>query len=246
MKKPRIVLFDLETSLIKVTTFSLYNDHIPHDAIEQDWFILSWAWKELDSKTTNAASVLDFKRSSLSDDKGLVTAIRKELETVDVIIGHNAQRFDLRKLNARLIYHGLAPLPNIQIVDTLKEVKKVANMTSNRLDYLSKFLGRKGKTHTSPGLWPKCMAGDKKAMAEMVKYNKQDVIELEAVYKKLLPYMKTHPHIGALTGVGRDSCNKCGSTSFEASNKIRYSATGIAKCQKQCKKCHSYSTFPIK
>ena len=246
MKKPKVCFFDLETSLIKTTTFSLWTERLPHEGIIEDWFILSWAWKMQGEKQVHASSVLDFKRKSLSDDYGLVKSIREELEDVDVLVGHNARKFDIKKLNARLIYHRLSPLPQIQVLDTLTEAKKVAQFTSNRLDYLSKYLVGAGKEHTSPNLWMRCMNGDKKAMKEMVAYNKIDVVRLEEVYDVLLPYMKNHPHLGAMAGHGKESCNKCGSTSFEGGGKLRYTATGVARIQKQCKKCHGYSTFTVK
>ncbi len=221
---------------------------MPHDAILEDWFVLSWAFKELNKGPVRAKSVLDFKRKSLSDDYGLIKSIREELDDVDVLIAHNGDKFDIRKLNARIIFHGLPPLPKIQTIDTLKEIRKVAQMTSNRLDYLSKVFTGEGKIHTSPGLWMKCMNGDAKSMREMVKYNKVDVVRLEGVYNKLLPYMKAHPHIGAMSGQDKNhSCNKCGSTSFTpGQNKERFTAAGGKKLQRQCSKCYSYSTFTVK
>lgn len=227
------------------TTFTLYPEKLPHNGILQDWFMLSWAWKDEGSKTTKAKSVLDFKRKSLSDDYGLVKSIREELDDVDVLIGHNSKEFDIKKLNARLIYHGLPPLPPIHMVDTLKEVKKVAKFTSNRLDYLAKHLTGDKKMETSPDLWMKAMTGDKKAIAEMVKYNKKDVDVLEGVYNKLKPYIKPSVHMGALLGKDKNhTCPKCGHDEFVASSvKTRYSAAGVPREQKQCAKCHGYSTF---
>jgi hypothetical protein len=91
------------------------------------------------------------------------------------------------------------------------------------------------------------MRGDKKAIKEMVSYNKIDVVRNEEVYDIIKPYLKTHPHIGAMHGRDRNhSCPKCGGTTFDSSrNRLRYTASGIAKQQVQCKSCHSYSTFPL-
>lgn len=243
MRKPKCVVFDIETSPFTVASFSLYPDSLNHSNIIQDWFIICASWKELGSKKVEAISI-----TKPGDDKAVVKKLRDVLADADVVIGHNIKKFDLKKLNARMIYHRLPPLPNLQIVDTLTEIKKVAANTSNRLDCLSTLLTGQGKMDTSSGLWLKAMRGDKKAIKEMVAYNKIDVVRNEEVYDIIKPYLKTHPHIGAMHGRDRNhSCPKCGGTSFDSSrNRLRYTAAGIPKQQVQCKSCHSYSTFSLK
>jgi predicted nucleic-acid-binding Zn-ribbon protein len=141
----------------------------------------------------------------------------------------------------------LEPLPSgIVQVDTLKEVKKVAAFTSHRLDYLGMHLLGEGKMETSKNLWMRVIHGDSDAVKEMTLYNKKDVQLLEDVYLKIRPYMKGHPHLGVLHGEERNhSCPKCGSSNMIQS-KVRYSAAGVKKIQKQCNDCHGYSTFTFK
>ena len=94
-------------------------------------------------------------------------------------------------------------------MDTLKVARSQFKMTYNRLDSVAEFLGvaRKDK-HAGFDMWEQCMAGDPKAWAAMVKYNKQDVVVLEAVYNKLLPWDTRHPNV-ALYGDRPDACPKC-------------------------------------
>lgn len=249
MESPKIVLWDIETSGITTTSWNLYPESISHENMLSDWFIISVAWKALGDKKMNVVSVLDdkkrFKRDN-TDDYHVIKTIRAALDDVDILVHHNGNAFDIKSFNSRLIFHKLPPLPKFQMVDTLREIKKVAKFTSHRLDFLGKVLCGEGKKHIESGTWLKAMRGDEKAIKLMVEYNKKDVIVLEKVYNRLLPYMKSHPMIGAMMGVGKHSCNKCGSTEFSPSgNKLRYSATGAQKLQKQCAKCHSYSTFTI-
>jgi DNA polymerase elongation subunit (family B) len=251
MSKPvKVVLWDIETKPAVAAVWTLYPDSIPHDNILSDWSIVSIAWKELGKKTTYCTSVLDdpkrFKKDS-GDDYYVVKKMREVLEDVDVLVGHNSKKFDTKKFNARLIHHGLPPLPSgIQQVDTLQEVKKVATFTSHRLDYLCKTLVGAGKIETHKGLWMRVLKGEKKAVEEMVHYNKGDVTLLEELYLKIRPYMKSHPHMGALDQGDRHmSCPKCGSNELIGS-KIRHTAAGVKKVQKQCKSCHSYSTYQYK
>lgn len=234
-KKIKIILFDIETSLIIATTFTLYPERIPHDGILQDWFILSGAWKELGSKTVQSVSVADFKRTKLDDDYDVVKAIRNGLLDADIVVGHNLDKFDIRKLNTRLIFHGLPPLPKIQTIDTLKVAKKIGQFTSNRLDYLSKYLVGRGKEKTTPDLWMKCMNGDKKSLAEMTHYNKIDVIRLEEVYKKFKPYIPNHPRVSDVNC----SCPNCGGTNVKK-HKPRLRSTGLWYQQYQCSCGHYF------
>lgn len=232
---------------MKVATFSLYDDHISHQNILEDWYIICAAWKYLGKTRISAVNNLEnekrFKKD-FRDDYHVVATLRDVLEDVDVIIGHNQDKFDIKKFNARLIYHRLPPLPKlIHSVDTLKEVRKIAAFSSNRLDYLTKHLCGEGKMGTSSGLWLRVLRGDVAAIVEMTKYNKVDVTRLEELYLRLLPYMKSHPHVGAIGGDNKnESCPKCGSLDLSF-HKPRFTATGIKRIQKQCKSCHSYSTF---
>jgi len=248
--EPKIVLFDIETLPAVAATFSLYPESIPHDNILQDWSIICIAWKFLGKKPIYNSSILDdlkaFKKD-VSNDLVVLKKIREVFEEADIIIGHNSKHFDTRKINARLIFHGLDPLPSgILQLDTLKEIKKIATFTSHRLDYLGKHLLGEGKIETSKGLWLRVLKGDESAVKEMITYNKGDVQLLEELYEKIKPYIKNHPHLGAIGGWDKDeTCPNCGGDSFKTS-KIRYTAAGVKKIQKQCDKCHSYTTFRFK
>ncbi len=249
MSKPKIVLWDIETSGIITTSWNLYPESISHENMLHDWFIISVAWKELGNKKIHSVSLLDDKKrfaKDNNDDYFVIKTVRDMLEDVDILVHHNGNAFDIKSFNSRLIYHNLPPLPKFQMVDTLREVKKVAKFTSHRLDYLGKILCGDGKEKIESGTWLKAMRGDKSAIDKMVSYNKKDVLVLERVYNRILPYMKSHPSVGAMMGLGNQTCNKCGSYSFDSGgNKVRYTAAGIPKMQRKCSKCHSYSTYTM-
>lgn len=248
MAKPNVILFDTETSNMIVATFSLYPESIGHHDIIEDWYMFCVAYKKLGEKKIHSVALTDdpkrFKKDQ-RDDFYVVKTMADIIKDADVIVGHNLKNFDVKKLNTRLIKHGLPPLPKIPVVDTLKEARKIAKFSSNRLDYLGEFFGFGGKVKTSPELWMRALHGDVLAIEEMAKYCKGDVDLLEKIYLKLLPYIETHPHIGVLSGEERFSCNKCGSTKL-IRHKERPTATGLMKIQCQCQKCGSYSTFSEK
>ncbi len=237
----KIILWDIETTPIVTYTWDLWPNSISHDSIVQDWSIICGAWKELGVDKVHTAVI-----KKVGDDKEVVKTLRDAIADADIIIHHNGDKFDLKKLNARIIYHGLDPLPNINTLDTVKEARKVAKFTANRLDYLGKHLVGHGKVHVDYQLWLDVMAGSKKALKEMVDYNVVDVERLEEVYIALRPYMKNHPHAGAIQGWEKNSaCKNCGSTHVKK-NGIRYTRAGVAKQELQCKECHAYSTVTLK
>lgn len=250
MATPKIIIYDIEVIPAICATFTLYPESIHHDNLLQDWSIVCVCWKELGKKTIYSSSVLDdpkrFKKNS-ADDYHVVKKVRDVFEDADILIGHNIRKFDTKKYNSRLISHGLPPLPSgILQLDTLSEIKKVAAFTSHRLDFLGKVLMGEGKIDTPKGLWIKALKGDKKAIQDMTNYCKGDVKLTEDLYLKILPYIRSHPHVGALAGDDRhETCPKCGSDELWQ-NKVRYTAAGVKKIQKQCAKCHGYATFTYK
>lgn len=207
--KEKILFWDVETSESIVKTFSLYNDYIPHGNILNDWFIICGSWKFLGDDRIQSVSLLnDSQRfaNDFKDDYEVVRRLREALLGADVIVHHNGDRFDIKKLNARLIYHRLPPLPTkLTTVDTLKEAKHTFAFSSNRLDYLGKYLGVGQKVKIDADLWSQVLEGRIDAIEEMVEYNKGDVRLLEDVYTIMRPYIR-HPNIAALAANDAGLC----------------------------------------
>ena len=203
--------------------------------IINDWFILCGAYKFLGEDKIHTVSCTK-KELLAKDDKRVVEKIRAVVEESDLIIAHNGDAFDTKKLKARVIKHGLPPLSYVKSIDTLKAARKEFKFTSNRLDAIGDFLGVGRKIANVPGLWDKCEAGSMKHMKMMVEYNKQDVNLLEKVYLKLRPHISNHPDVGLFTDTSCDiSCNACGSIHTHKHG-IRYAKT--KKYQKfLCKNC---------
>lgn len=237
MRKPKILFFDLEiTPMINYTWGMFGNDYIPIDRIVEDWSIICAAWKWHGSTKVHVSKV-----SNIGDDYAVTKAMRDAIAEADVIIAHNGDSFDVKKLNARIIYHKIDPLPKVLQLDTKKEVKKIAAFSSNKLEYLASTLIGAGKLPTDFQLWKDVLAGNKKAMRAMIEYCKVDVIRLEEVYERLLPYMKNPPHRGVLAGADRNcSCKACGSENVKL-NGVRFTAAGVKKQELKCRDCHHYS-----
>jgi transposase-like protein len=211
---PKILLFDIETSLMEVYVWGFYKQFIPHTNIIKDengngktWFCLSWAAKWLYGETI-LFDIVTPDESRARDDGRILKSIWKLLDEADIVIAQNGDKFDIRKLNARFIVNGIYPPSPFRTVDTLKVARREFQFDSNSQDYLTKLLKLEQKRKTDFQLWVDCMAGDQKRLDEMAEYNRHDVMGLEELYLKFRPYIKNHPNLGVLMDM--DVCPNCG------------------------------------
>lgn len=207
-KTPRILIWDLETALSIITTFSLYPQYHHYNAIRQESNIICASWRWLGQQKIESISVLTSRK--LSDDKPIVKKLAALMDEADATITHNGTRFDHKILNNRLLLNGLKPCAEPVKIDTLKIAKKHFNLMSNRLDYLGQLLDVGAKIPTTPGLWAKCLDGDRKAIAQMVSYNRGDVKLLDDVYQKLAPFATAQLNQNLVHDRETDGCPSCG------------------------------------
>ena len=243
-KKPRILIYDIENSPTLVTTWGLWEQN----AIEtiEEWYLLSYAYKWLGEKETHVVALNDFKGYSKDkkNDKKLCESLHKLFEEADIVIAHNGDEHDQKKSNVRFVFNGLTPPAPYKSIDTKKVAKRYFKFNSNSLNNLGTFFNLGNKIeHTGISLWRGCMEGDKKSWDLMKKYNKQDVVLLEKVYNKLLPWMTNHPNIALLNGE-KEACPNCGGFKLQ---KRGFSYTRTNKFQRvQCQGCSSWHQMPLK
>jgi DNA polymerase elongation subunit (family B) len=197
----RILLFDIETSAIEALVWGGYDQRIAANQVVKDWIVLSVAAKWIDEDKVYYWDIRSKPSDAQDADKKVIQEIHKLIKIADIIIGHNSNKFDIKRLNTRFLYYQLPALTHYRSIDTLRIARKFFNVTFNSLSYLAEYLGVKQKksTHAKfPGmeLWKACMgilgkAQRKEGFAEMEAYNKQDVFVLEEVYKRLIPYDKS-------------------------------------------------------
>ena len=233
----KVLLFDIENSPSKAYIWQSKTIFVPNNMIFSEWFMLCWCAKWLGDKKVISSALPDNPnyRKDLTNDYYIVKKLWDLLDEADVVVAHNAANFDVKKANARFVYHGFPPPSPYKIVDTLILSKSKFKFTSNKLDYLGKSLklGQK-KENAGMILWERCMAGDLKSWKEMVSYCKQDVLLLEKLYKRFLPYMDNHPNQNVYNETA-DCCPKCGSKEIL---KRGYTFCINGKKQRfQCKKC---------
>lgn len=168
------------------------------------------------------------------NDAALIVDLHRLFDEADILIAHNGDRFDTRKVAARFIKHGLKPPSPCRTIDTLRAARKYFLFDSNKLNDLGQYLGVGKKIpHTGFDLWKRVMTGDPAAWDVMRQYNKQDVRLLEAVYHRMRPYIANHPPLSAFTGDIR--CPACQSSrlnsrGFAVSRKRKYRRLQCADC----------------
>ena len=209
-KIPKVLLFDIETSPILSYAWGLWNQNIYPEQILNDWFIISWSAKWLYSDKVES-DILTSEEILEKDDFRIVSSLWKIVNESNVIIAHNAKGFDIPRSNTRFLIHKLLP-PNLsKVIDTLEVAKKNFGFSSNKLEYICGMLNLEQKRKTDFSLWKKCLEGDEKSLADMRKYNEQDVNILEDMYMVIRPWIRPHPNFG-LWGEGNGMvCPNCGS-----------------------------------
>ena len=237
-----ILFIDIENLADLVWTWQRYEANAIK--VFRHGHLLSCAWKWL-GKKTHVVGIDDYKRYKPRSDNDLplVKEIWKLLDKAEVVVGHNAKSFDVKKITARFIYHNFPPPSPYRIVDTKIEVKKVARFESNKLDDLGEQLGLGRKLdHEGWALWEGCYNGNKKSWAKMKAYNKQDVDLLERLYLRLRPFMKNHPNLDNYVD-NFHTCPKCESRLLIRRGYQFNQTTKYARIF--CKSCKGWSRSPV-
>lgn len=239
--KPKILLYDIETSPLKGYAWGRYEQNLLKVIQERRMLSFSYKWLGVPGVRCHIARDLN--------DRHLVKRLCALIEKADLIIAHNGDKFDRRQVATRAIYHGLPPVPNTTSVDTLKVARKYFGFSGNGLSDLAEFLGL-GRKYPNPGfdMWNGCMEKDPVEWARLERYNKRDVVLLERIYKAFLPWTENHPNLSRIL-FPKDrgelaKCNRCGSRYFMRRG-YATSAKGIQR-RLQCQSCGGWRTVPVK
>jgi RNase_H superfamily len=241
----RILIADIETSPLELFGWKLFDENFSLEQISKDWSILSYAAKWLDEPKIFYEDTGGRGRAQVRNDRKLMPKLHALLDEADIVVAQNGQKFDVRKINARLIVHGFDPPSPYKIVDTMLAARKYFAFTSQKLKYTSEILGvpPKDEHPEYPGfkLWAAVLKDDPKAWPVMKRYNIQDILSTEHVYKRLRPWINNHPNLGAYVDSEIPICTHCGSGNVIGRNGWRsVKQQGVYK-RYWCKNCHGWS-----
>lgn len=207
---PKILILDIETLPIEALVWDVWNQNINMEQIEKDWSVLSWAAKWLFDTNVMGASVTAAEAKA-HEDISVLRDVWKLLDEADLVITHNGDRFDFKRLNARFFIHGLPKPMYYKSIDTWRVAKDNFDLTYGKLDWIARVTGIGRKVETKFEWWKECHEGNQKYLDLMLEYNKWDVNLEEEAYLKLRPWMTNHPNMNLFTLSGDvPCCPTCG------------------------------------
>lgn len=241
-KDPRILTIDIESAPIEAYVWGLWDQNVGLDFIKTDWTILSYAAQWFGERKMIYADTGGRGADKVRDDYPLLSQLWELLNEADIVVAQNGKRFDVRKINARLIQHGYTPYSPIRVIDTMVEAKRCFAFTSQKLAWTSKLLTDTPKSEHKkfPGfeLWIECLKDNPEAWKVMRKYNCQDIRSTSEVYKKLRPWIKNHPNVTTFDLRPGGACPNCGST------KVKHTGSATLQsgiyAQYQCLSCGAW------
>jgi len=229
----KILFLDIEAAPTAAFVWGMWEQNINPQSIIKPGYILSYAasWLGEDDVMYNSIN--------RTGKKEFLQSVHELLSEADVVVHYNGKKFDIPTLNREFLLVGLNPPATYKQVDLLQVVRKNFKFPHNKLDYVCQALGLGGKKkHAGFEMWEGCMRGDEASWATMQEYNIEDVIILERLYKRLLPWINNHPNHGLYNDVA-DVCPNCGGNHLERRG---FSHTGAGKYQRyQCKTCGTWS-----
>lgn len=247
--KPSILFLDIETAPDVVWTWGVYQANAI--SVKEHWYVLSAAWKWFGEKTVHSLGLIDYDGYEKGNDceHDLLLDIWRLLDKADIVVAHNGADFDVKKLNARFIEQEFVPPSPYKVVDTKRDLTRVARYSSNRLDWLSKQFNFGEKIHTDFSLWQGCMDGDPSSWKKMLAYNKHDVELLEKLYMQLASWID-QPNMGVYTETQVCSNPSCGSANlikrgFARAKTRVYQRYQCGKCGTWCRSVNSVGSTKI-
>lgn len=228
--KPKILYYDIEWKPAKAYIWRCWDENIGPDQLIDDGGLLCFCAHWEGEKNYEFLSEWEHGRQRMAE------RLLELFSEADAVITYNGDRYDIPKTYGEILLANLTPPPPPTSIDLIKTVKKMG-FVMNRLAYIGPLLSVGGKVkHEGFKLWTAVLDGDVKAQARMTKYCIQDVKLLVALYKRIKPFIKNHPHMGLTKSC---ACGACGSKNVQSRG---YRRTKSFKIQRlQCQTCGSWS-----
>ena len=236
---PRILFVDVETAPALTLSFGRFNQNFTQDhVVKEGGYILCYAAKWL-GETEIMSNSLRAWELSTSDDAILCDELWELYEQADIVVAHNAVKFDHKVIQTRCTANCLPPLPKVKIADTLQMAQKHLRLPSNKLDSIGAYFGLGRKLDTGGiKLWADVLDKDSDAMQKMLEYNEQDVLLLEQVYLRLRHLGSGSESINYALWYNDTSvrCTACGSEDVESTGRsVRQGASSYEEYR--CNDC---------
>ena len=191
---PKILLFDIEVSR---GIYKLYNpgkQTVGLKDVEARAFMLGWCAKWLfDDKVYS--SFVTRQEAKNRDDYNVVKRLYPLISKADLVIAHNGDKYDIRKINWFFSLYNFQPNNRYITLDTYKKSKELFGAESCSLGYLLKMYGFNGKGVMYSEDWEDIETGRVSAKVKAEPYCRDDVLGLEDLYLKIRPWIRHHPNM---------------------------------------------------
>lgn len=228
----KVLGIDIETAPNMAYVWGAYKQNVHQEQMIQTGRVMCFAYRWY----SDPDSVPSFVSEHSHGHEAMVNAAWALLHEADAVVHYNGNKFDVPTLNREFVKYGLTPPAPYKQIDLLRVARKEFRFFTNRLDNVLRELdlGQKVKNDGFM-LWVECMAGDEDAWRRMEEYNLADVTEMEKLYRRLLPWISTHPNHALYQNTDGPTCPNCGS------NNVHRRGTARTKTQLyqryQCQDC---------
>lgn len=224
--KPRILLWDLETSNLEADFGS----------------ILCVGYKWLGEREVHVIRIDDFDRfkADPTDDREVVRAFLKIYAQADISITYfgGLGNFDLPFFQAKILEHGFELPAKVEMIDLFYTVKSNLKISRKSMRNAAKFLKLKNQKEDFPlegPVWRRARAGHPPSLRYVYKHCILDILVLEELYLKLRPLIRTHPRLGDCRFCGEGPVQRRGIAVTRARNRQRV----------QCQACAAWDQVPL-
>ena len=206
----RTLTIDIETGPNLAWVWGLFDQNVSLNQLEDVSSVMCFA-----AKWYGERKVMYYSDHHDGHDT-MIQAAWSLLDEADAVVGYNSKGFDVKHLHREFLLADMPPPSPHKDIDLLTVVRSRTKFASGKLDHVADQLGLGSKLkHQGFDMWRRCIDGDDKAWATMKRYNVQDVRLTEALYDRLRPWIKNHPHPG-LYGGDAGGCPNCGSSNLVA------------------------------
>lgn len=243
--KPKILLLDIETTYCIARVWRPGKQYVSYKQLFKETSVLSWSAKWLGDSSDKIMYADTNGQRDVRDDRKILKKMHKLLEEADYVVGQNSDGFDIKILSGRMAIHKMPPPTAFKRFDTYKISKQHFNFPSHSLDYLTDHFCTKykKKSHSKyPGdsLWVECIEkNNQDAWEHMQVYNEYDVLSLEELFLKLLPW-ESATIFQAHSDSEIPICS-CGSIDFKPTKKYHTTQSSKRRIIK-CVSCGAQST----
>ena len=152
-------------------------------------YILCYSLKELDGELVHK-SITPREIRSYRFDKNVVREFLNVIKPYDRLVGYYSKdyRFDMPYLRTRALKWDLnfPEYKDYLFTDAYDLVKAKMRLHRSRMETACDFLGIPSKGHRlNPEVWQRCQAGSKQALDYVQMHCDEDVLSLEALFKRL-------------------------------------------------------------